>query len=145
MRNNRLFNKEESINYFIENCKRCGAELEDACTREVIVEKRKSIPTRYFIPNNLISVAYALFSRDNVYVALTPSEYYFNKHGDFMGELAVFSMKGHRPSDIIQSVDDYLRKGAIIFIYNYCGIRNNIITDEGLISGYYWRMAVKKE
>lgn len=87
-----------------------------------------------------------LFSIENVHVALTPCEYHFSKSGQYIGEYATITRGGLNERDVIKSVKEYLDKGAVIYLYSFYNLKQDLVNGPLIVPNtntYYWRMITK--
>jgi hypothetical protein len=132
-RNTRLLSKEASIYFFIKNSQEC------------VMNGHKGS----FVPTNMVEIANELFSLNNVFVALTPSEYFFNEKGEYVGEYPSITNRSLDSRGIVEDVKKYLALGATVYLYTYFGITTDICKGqtevEKDVKTYWWRMVTKKE
>jgi hypothetical protein len=140
-KNNRLLSKDASVYFFIKNSKECAVSYKD------------SKHDKGFIPGNLKEIANELFSMDKVYVAQAPCEDYFSKEGKWIDVLPASVFRSLDSHAIIESVKEYLKKGAVVYLYTYYGLVQNVCEGNNKANEYifkkrrtyWWRMIVKKE
>jgi hypothetical protein len=132
--NNRLLSKEASKYFFLKNCR------DKECLSYIDSEQ-------YFEPDNLEEVTNEIFSRDKVYVALTPCEDYFDKEGNHVREIATFTGRSLDKNDIIKKIDWYLNEGAVVYVYLFYGLKlgiGGVVESNPIKETYWWRMACTK-
>lgn len=126
--NNRLFDKELSKELFKEN----------------VNELLKERDGEYFKPDNFDKIVDELFSMNNVFVCRYPSEDVFDSKGEWVCEQASITERGLGERDILKSVQKYLDRGAVVYMYHFYNMMQDIGNGQGLTPTYWWRMVVKK-
>jgi len=112
--------------------------------------------SEYYKPKHFNTIVYKLFSMKNVFVATAPCEDFFDKKGKWITEIPTRSHRSLEAFDIIDSIQNYLNEGALVYLYTFysmkqdivTGYRNNDFTDtivEPNVDTYWWRLIVKKE
>jgi len=140
--NKRLLNKEESVLLFNQNFDhfRLNPDFQENV---------------YHKSENYDEIIDELFSMDNVYVATTPCDDHFSKFGEWIGEYPTNTYRSLNERDIINSVKDYLDKGAVIYLYMFYMMKQDIVKDydpetkESIldkdVNTYWWRLITKIE
>lgn len=128
--NTRLLSKEASKYFLIKNVKECAKY------------------DTHFVSDDLDEFVEKIFSMDNVYVSLLPVTNYFNKSGEFIKEIFVRSDRGRldfQYDDIINKMNYYTDRGAVIYFYVYygmfCDICDGVNAIKKDVKTYWWRMA----
>ena len=94
---------------------------------------------------NFDSIVDELFSMENVHVALTPCEYHFDKNKKYVGEFPTHTRRSLHERDVIDSVKEYLEKGAVVYLYMFYCVEQEIVFQEKREKAdtYWWRMVTK--
>lgn len=125
-RNVRLLSKEAAKYFFLKNCNECQ-EYNNEC----------------LVPENVEEVAEFLFSFDNVYVALSPCEDFFNKEGNFVLELPNNTYKSLDLDEIKNKIKKLLQEDYVVYVYTYYSLLQYVGGDNKEKT-YWWRMIYKK-
>lgn len=125
--NNRLLSKEASIEIF----------------NDIMDEAIERNP-EYFRSDNYDRIIYELFSLENVHVCRLPCDHYFNKDGEWVVELPTYTYRSLNESEVINSVKSYLEQGAVVYLYMFYTMRQEVV-GLGEVETYWWRMIRKKD
>ena len=89
-----------------------------------------------FIPENFKQISDELFSLDGVHVCNSP----------VVNDKPTRTERNLSNTSILQNIKSYLNKGAEVHMYQYYGLRQEVVGLPGITNTYWWRfIAIKNE